>query len=451
MIDLKHLHHAIGASGRLSFGKPELLAETLGVLPGSVTAFAAMNDDRRPRHGCPRCRHPGGRDRVNGHPMENTATTTIAGPDLVAFLSATGHEPRIVAPFGRPEIEKSRRRSIFTALTEAVRAFPGRGRASGRGTMTEVWSIMNIDLSPAGRRPAPMAAGGADLIKDTTTQAFAGDVLEESRRQPVLVDFWAPWCGPCRTLSPIIEKAVKAAKGAVKLVKMNIDDHPAIPGQLGIQSIPAVIAFNNGQPVDGFVGALPESQVKAFIERVAGPAGPSDAEALVEEGERRLAAKDLAGAAEAFAAALGSRTAVGRRPRRPRRLPRRRRQSRRRPPDARPPFPTTAAGRSQGRRRPRQDRPRRPDRRRSATRPRWRRASPPNPKDHQARFDLALVLNAQGDREGATDRLLEIVTRDRSWEDEKARKQLVQFFEAWGPTDEATLSGRRRLSSALFA
>ena len=112
---------------------------------------------------------------------------------------------------------------------------------------------------------------GDDLVKDTTTQTFAKDVIEESRRQPVLVDFWAPWCGPCRTLSPIIEKAVRAAKGAVRLVKMNIDEHPSIAGQLGIQSIPAVIAFSNGQPVDGFIGALPESQVKAFIERVAGP------------------------------------------------------------------------------------------------------------------------------------------------------------------------------------
>ena len=118
--------------------------------------------------------------------------------------------------------------------------------------------------------PADAAAlAGADtLVVDTTTQTFAKDVLEESRRRPVLVDFWAPWCGPCKTLGPVIEKAVRAAKGAVRLVKMNIDEHPAVAGQLGIQSIPAVIAFANGQPVDGFVGALPESQVKAFIERV---------------------------------------------------------------------------------------------------------------------------------------------------------------------------------------
>src|SRR5690242_19042407 len=118
----------------------------------------------------------------------------------------------------------------------------------------------------------PPAARGGDLVIDTTTQTFAKDVLEASRKQPVLVDFWAPWCCPGRTLSPIIEKAARAAKGAVRLVKMDIDQHPAIAGQLGIQSIPAVIAFKDGQPVDGFIGALPESQVKAFIDRVAGPA-----------------------------------------------------------------------------------------------------------------------------------------------------------------------------------
>ena len=118
-----------------------------------------------------------------------------------------------------------------------------------------------------------VTAAPADVVKETTTQGFMKDVIEESKNQPVLVDFWAPWCGPCKQLTPVLEKAVKAAKGKVKLAKMNIDDHPAIPGQLGIQSIPAVIAFSNGQPVDGFVGAVPESQVKAFINRVAGPQG----------------------------------------------------------------------------------------------------------------------------------------------------------------------------------
>jgi putative thioredoxin len=298
--------------------------------------------------------------------------------------------------------------------------------------------------------PAAAKAGdGADLIKETTTQAFAADVIEESRRQPVLVDFWAPWCGPCRTLTPIIEKAVRAAGGAVRLVKMNIDEHPAVAGQLGIQSIPAVIAFSNGRPVDGFVGALPEGQVKAFIERLAGPAGPSDAELLVEEGTRLIAAGDVAGAAEHFAAALQSE---------PQSLPaivglarchlargdlNAARQTLAAVPASAAGDPAVASVRAQldlagqiaalG------------DGASLAAR------IAADPRDHQARFDLALLLNAKGDRAGATDRLLEIIAKDRSWQDEKARKQLVQFFEAWGPTDEATLAGRRRLSAVLFA
>jgi putative thioredoxin len=316
--------------------------------------------------------------------------------------------------------------------------------------MDETMSITMPDLGSApAAKAGPNGASAADLIKDTTTQAFAKDVLEESRRQPVLVDFWAPWCGPCKTLSPIIEKAVTAAKGAVRLVKMNIDDHPSIAGQLGIQSIPAVIAFQNGQPVDGFVGALPEGQVKAFIDRIAGPAGPSDTQLLVEEGNRLLAAKDIAGAAEHFAAALSadptlvpaivglasSHLATGN-------LGAARQMLATLPASAAA-DPTVAAIRA-----------------RIELAEQTAALGDPaalnarlavDPKDHQARFDLALIENAQGNREAALDHLLEIVARNRSWEDEKARKQLVTFFEAWGPTDEGTLSGRRRLSSLLFS
>src|SRR5215213_9173873 len=143
------------------------------------------------------------------------------------------------------------------------------------------------------------------LIKDTTTAGFRQDVIAESMKQPVLVDFWAPWCGPCKQLTPVIEKAVKAAGVKVKLVKMNIDEHPQIPGQLGIQSIPAVIAFTKGQPVDGFMGALPESQVKGFIERLVGPVGPSPVEDLLAEADALAAEGDAAGAAELYAAVLG--------------------------------------------------------------------------------------------------------------------------------------------------
>src|SRR5215468_2308445 len=151
------------------------------------------------------------------------------------------------------------------------------------------------------------AAPPADLIKETTTQTFVKDVIEESRRQPVLIDFWAEWCGPCKQLTPILEKAVRAAKGKVKLVKMNIDEHPAIPGQMGIQSIPAVIAFVNGQPADGFMGAIPESQVNAFIEKltkgVTAPGEPNIAE-ILQEAEAVLAEGDAAAAAEIYAEVL---------------------------------------------------------------------------------------------------------------------------------------------------
>ena len=310
---------------------------------------------------------------------------------------------------------------------------------------------MSMTMPATGATPAPAgakSANGADLIKDTTTQTFPKDVIEESRRQPVLVDFWAPWCGPCKTLSPIIEKAVRDAKGAVRLVKMNIDDHPAIAGQLGIQSIPAVIAFQNGQPVDGFIGAVPESQVKAFIDRIAGPPGPSDAELLVEEGNSLLAANDPAGAAERFAAAVAAN---------PQSIPAlvglaachlaagnidAARQTLIAIPESASADPAVAAIRA------RIDLAAQTAALGDPVALEARIAA--NPADHQARFDLALIESAQGNREAALDRLLEIVAKDRSWNDEKARKQLVQFFEAWGPTDEATLSGRRRLSSILF-
>src|SRR3712207_5566776 len=143
-----------------------------------------------------------------------------------------------------------------------------------------------------------------DLVKDTTTAAFRQDVLAESMNQPVLVDFWAPWCGPCKQLTPVLEKVVRAAGGKVKLVKMNIDEHPQIAGQLGVQSIPAVFAFQRGQPVDGFMGALPESQIKGFIERLVGPVGPSAAEDLLAEADALAAEGEAAGAAELYAAVL---------------------------------------------------------------------------------------------------------------------------------------------------
>jgi len=286
-------------------------------------------------------------------------------------------------------------------------------------------------------------------VKDTTTQTFVKDVIEESRRQPVLVDFWAPWCGPCKQLTPILEKAVKAAKGKVKLVKMNIDEHPAIPGQMGIQSIPAVIAFVNGQPADGFMGALPESQVMAFLERLTKDRIGGEAKDLLKAADAALAEGDAAGAAEIYAQLLAEDGAnvpalAG--------LTRcyvqtgaldRARQTLAMVPEARSNDAAVAAARAA-----------------LELAEQAKTVGPiselekkvaANPLDHQARFELALALNGKGRRLDALAHLIAIVKRDRKWNDDGARKQLVQLFEAWGPTDEATIEGRKRLSSILFA
>jgi putative thioredoxin len=298
----------------------------------------------------------------------------------------------------------------------------------------------------AGPQTAP------DLIKETTTQTFVKDVIEESKRQPVLIDFWAPWCGPCRQLTPILEKAVRAAKGRVKLVKMNIDEHPAIPGQMGIQSIPAVIAFAGGQPADGFMGAVPESQVNAFIDKitkgVAAPGEPNIAE-ILKEAEGVLAEGDAATAAQIYAevlavdatniAALAGLAKC---------------------------YVTSGAIEQA-----KQTLAMVPESKRNDAAVKAVQASvdlaeqakavgpvteleqkvAANPLDHQARFDLATALNAMGKRAEAAEQLLAIVKRDRKWNEDGARKQLVQFFEAWGGTDEATVEGRKRLSTLLFS
>jgi putative thioredoxin len=287
------------------------------------------------------------------------------------------------------------------------------------------------------------------LVKETTTQTFAKDVLEESRRQPVLVDFWAPWCGPCRQLTPILEKAVHAAKGKVKLTKMNIDEHPAIAGQMGIQSIPAVIAFVNGQPADGFLGALPESQVTAFLERLTKDRLGAEETDRLKVADAALVDGDPAGAAEVYAQILAEDSTnvhalAG--------LARcyvetgaieQAKQTLAMVPEAKHNEPSVAAARA-------------------ALELATQAASVgpvgelehkvlANPLDHQARFDLAVALNANGRRQEALDHLIEIVQRDRKWNDDGARKQLVQLFDAWGPTDELTVAGRKRLSSILFA
>jgi putative thioredoxin len=289
---------------------------------------------------------------------------------------------------------------------------------------------------------------GDDLVSDTTTKTFVKDVIEESRKRPVLVDFWAPWCGPCKTLGPLLEKVVRGAKGKVKLVKMNIDEHPQISSQLGIQSIPTVFAFVNGQPVDGFMGALPESQVSAFVERLTGKVEGGAAD-LLKLADDALSAGDAAGAAELFAQILAEepenvRALSG--------LSRAHinagnivaaRQTLSLIPKNKENDPAVAAVRAA------LDLAERAANVGDLSELEKKVAA--SPLDHQARFDLAVALNAKGKRDAALDHLLEIVRRNRTWNDDAARKQLVQFFEAWGPTDEMTVEGRRRLSSLLFS
>lgn len=292
-------------------------------------------------------------------------------------------------------------------------------------------------------------AGAGDLIVDTTTRDFGRDVIEASRHVPVIVDFWAPWCGPCKQLTPILENAVKAARGAVKLVKMNIDEEPEVAQQLRVQSIPAVFAFKNGQPVDGFMGAMPESQVKAFIARLAGDMGPSPAEELIEIGREAFDIGDLSRAAQAFAQAAqeepGNPAAVAGLARcyiAAGDLDRAKQTLALVRPDARNDPEIAAAQAALSLAEKAGDLGDIAD---------LQAKVEANPKDHQARFDLALALNARGDREGAVDQLLISIEYDRNWNEQAARKQLVEFFDAYGPKDEITLSGRRRLSSILFS
>jgi putative thioredoxin len=296
---------------------------------------------------------------------------------------------------------------------------------------------------------AATAAATDGVVKDTTTKTFVKDVLEESRRQPVLVDFWAPWCGPCRQLTPVLEKVVRAAKGKVKLVKMNIDEHPSVAGQLGIQSIPAVIAFVNGQPADGFMGAIPEGQVTAFLERLTKEKIGDESQDLLKAADAALVEGDPAGAAELYAQLLAQDStnmhALGG-------LARcyietgaieQAKQTLAMVPEAKRNEAPVAAARAA-----------------LEVAEQAKSLGPiaeleekvsANPLDHQARFDLALALNGKARRLEALDHLIEIVRRDRKWNDDGARKQLVQLFDAWGPTDEATVAGRKRLSSILFA
>jgi putative thioredoxin len=305
-----------------------------------------------------------------------------------------------------------------------------------------------LGSSTAKAAPAAQAAGA--YVKDGSIETFAADVLDASREVPVIVDFWAPWCGPCKQLGPAIEKVVNEARGAVRLVKINIDENQEIARQLRIQSIPTVYAFRNGQPVDGFMGAIPESQIKAFVQQLTGgAAGPDQGEDILAAADEAYAQGDVASAAQAYGQVLQDEPGQ---PRAVAGLARCYLKS----------GDIDRARKTLGLVRPdgASDEAIRTVEAELALKEKAALAgdSAPliarlerDPADHQARFDLALALDAKGNREGAIDELLDIVRRDRKWNDEAARKHLVTLFEAMGPADPRTLAGRRKLSSILFS
>ena len=302
-------------------------------------------------------------------------------------------------------------------------------------------------LGLGGKAATP--AAGNDLVSDGSERDFMAQVVDRSREVPVIVDFWAPWCGPCKTLGPALEQAVQAAGGRVRMVKINVDENQALAAQLRIQSIPTVYAFWQGQPADGFQGALPGSEIKAFVDRVAALAGDGGLAEAVEAAEAMLSEGAVAEAAQTFAAILQedpdnaaahggmvrSYIAAGQLDQAEALLGN--------IPDAVAKAAEVEAARAQ-----------------LALARQAANAGPvddlrarvaADPADHQARFDLAQALYAAGDAGAAVDELLELFRRDREWNEGAARAQLLTIFEALKPNDPVVLKGRRRLSSMVFA
>jgi putative thioredoxin len=296
---------------------------------------------------------------------------------------------------------------------------------------------------------AGQAAPPADLIKESSTATFMTDVVEASREVPVIVDFWATWCGPCKQLTPALEKAVTAAKGAVKMVKIDVDQNQDLAAQFRIQSVPSVFAFKDGQPVDGFAGALPDSQIKAFIQRLTGETGPSPVDQALEQAQAAYDSGDYGAAGNLFmqvlredqsstkavAGVIRCAVASGQ-------LDQAREMLGQLPEEALQDSEIAAAKTALDLAQEGQQ---------AGDTAGLEAQVNANPNDHQARFDLAAALYGNGNAEAAIDQLLEIVSRDRKWEDDGARKRLVEIFEALGPTNPLTVAGRRKLSSMLFA
>jgi len=300
--------------------------------------------------------------------------------------------------------------------------------------------VLNLNLSGDARQALP--------VKDISTADFMIEVVQGSVDIPVLVDFWAPWCEPCKQLTPILETAVARAGGKVKLVKMNIDDHPEVAAKLGIQSIPAVVAFSDGKPADALMGAKTESEVRDFIEKVAGPSGPSELEVALGEAEELFANNSFEQAGQLYSAILqqvpdnlDAIAGLGLVMMKLGNIDAAKKILEPAPANANHAAITALA---------------------SAIELEEQASGlddmaelearlVKNPKDHQTRLDLALALNAKGERDAAAEQLLTIISSDRKWQDDGGRAQLLKFFEAWGPMDAATQQARRKLSSLLFS